>query len=121
MDFLIIAGLCEMLGVTFMNWALQRHIWPLWLGMVIGYGLSFGFDLALQTLPMGTAYAIWTGIGAAGGVLTGMLFFGESELAQAILGRRHPDRRDGPQTNRLMVEPDCTRSPQHGWKWKRPR
>lgn len=84
--FLIIAGLCEMLGVTFMNWALQRHIWPLWLGMVIGYGLSFGFlNLALQTLPMGTAYAIWTGIGAAGGVLTGMLFFGESRNWRKLL------------------------------------
>lgn len=84
--FLIIAGLCEMLGVTFMNWALQRHTWPLWLAMVIGYGLSFSFlDLALQTLPMGTAYAIWTGIGAAGGVLTGMLFFGESRNWRKLL------------------------------------
>ncbi|XZF14297.1 DMT family transporter [Chitinophagaceae bacterium MMS25-I14] len=32
---------------------------------------------ATQTLPMGTAYAVWTGIGAAGTVITGILFFKE--------------------------------------------
>jgi quaternary ammonium compound-resistance protein SugE len=32
---------------------------------------------AVQTLPMGTAYAVWTGIGAAGSVLVGILFFKE--------------------------------------------
>ena len=33
---------------------------------------------ATQTLPMGTAYAVWTGIGAAGTALVGVLFFRES-------------------------------------------
>ncbi|SNR84790.1 MULTISPECIES: multidrug efflux SMR transporter [unclassified Azospirillum] len=33
--------------------------------------------LALKTLPLGTAYAIWTGIGTVGTVLAGMLLFGE--------------------------------------------
>jgi len=32
---------------------------------------------ALQVLPVGNAYAVWTGLGAAGAVLTGMIFFGE--------------------------------------------
>ena len=32
---------------------------------------------ATQTLPIGTAYAVWTGIGAVGTVLMGILFFGE--------------------------------------------
>lgn len=77
--WLIFAGISEMLGVTFMNWALHRHHWALWVAMVLAFCLSFGgLDLALQALPMGTAYAIWTGIGAAGGVFTGMAFFGES-------------------------------------------
>lgn len=31
----------------------------------------------MKDLPMGTAYAVWTGIGAAGGAITGMLFYGE--------------------------------------------
>lgn len=84
--FLIIAGLCEMLGVTFMNWALHRHTVRLWTLMILAFCGSFGFlELALQTLPMGTAYAIWTGIGAAGGVLTGMLFFGESRDWRKLL------------------------------------
>jgi quaternary ammonium compound-resistance protein SugE len=33
--------------------------------------------LALKTLPLGTAYAVWTGIGTVGTVLAGMLLFGE--------------------------------------------
>ena len=78
--YLILAGLSEMLGVTFMNWALHQRKWWLWGLMILAFTLSFGgLELALQALPMGTAYAIWTGIGAAGGVITGMLFFGESK------------------------------------------
>jgi quaternary ammonium compound-resistance protein SugE len=33
---------------------------------------------AIRVIPMGTAYAVWTGIGAAGGALAGILLFGES-------------------------------------------
>ena len=33
--------------------------------------------LALKTLPMGTAYAVWTGIGAVGGIMVGMLVYSE--------------------------------------------
>lgn len=40
--------------------------------------LSFLFlNKAAQTLPMGTAYAVWTGIGAVGTVIIGILYFGE--------------------------------------------
>jgi quaternary ammonium compound-resistance protein SugE len=35
-------------------------------------------SLALKRLPLGTAYAIWTGIGAVGGVIVGIVLFGES-------------------------------------------
>ncbi|RYV49568.1 DMT family transporter [Pengzhenrongella frigida] len=35
-------------------------------------------SLALRTLPVGSAYAVWTGIGAVGTAVAGMLFFGES-------------------------------------------
>ncbi|HEY0328155.1 MAG TPA: quaternary ammonium compound efflux SMR transporter SugE [Rhodopseudomonas sp.] len=34
--------------------------------------------IALKSLPFGTAYAVWTGIGAAGSIVVGMLLFGES-------------------------------------------
>lgn len=41
--------------------------------------ISFGLlSLAMRSLPVGTAYAVWTGIGAAGTVLVGILFLGES-------------------------------------------
>lgn len=42
--------------------------------MIISLGL---LGLALRTLPLGTAYAVWTGIGTAGTVLLGMLIFSE--------------------------------------------
>jgi quaternary ammonium compound-resistance protein SugE len=48
--------------------------------------VSFAFlSLALKTLPLGTAYAVWTGIGAAGTAIVGMYFFGESRDAVRVL------------------------------------
>ena len=45
---------------------------------IIGMSLSFYFlSQALKTLPIGTAYAIWTGIGALGTVIYGILYLGE--------------------------------------------
>jgi quaternary ammonium compound-resistance protein SugE len=50
-------------------------------------------SLSIKTIPMGTAYAIWTGIGAAGAAVAGILLFGESKdllrlgsIALVILG-----------------------------------
>jgi quaternary ammonium compound-resistance protein SugE len=46
---------------------------------------SFGLlSLALRSLPVGTAYAVWTGIGAAGTALVGILFLGEPATALRI-------------------------------------
>ncbi len=39
---------------------------------------------ALKVIPIGTAYAVWTGIGAAGGAVLGMLIYGESASAFRI-------------------------------------
>lgn len=76
---LLIAGLCEMLGVAAMNMVNRRRNLQSMLLMVLAFGGSFLFmSFAMRTLPMGTAYAVWTGIGAAGGAIVGMLFFGES-------------------------------------------
>lgn len=46
--------------------------------MVVSLGL---LGLALRELPLGTAYAIWTGIGTVGTVLLGILLFGEAATA----------------------------------------
>lgn len=45
------------------------------LAMAISLGL---LGLAMKQLPLGTAYAIWTGIGAVGTVIAGVILFGES-------------------------------------------
>ena len=42
-------------------------------------------SLSLKTIPMGTAYAVWTGIGAAGTALFGMLILGESREVGRIV------------------------------------
>lgn len=53
------------------------RLWPS-LGFVAFAGASFGLlSWALRSLPVGTAYAVWTGIGAAGTAILGMVFFGE--------------------------------------------
>jgi Membrane transporters of cations and cationic drugs len=76
---LVLAGICEMFGVAMIN---RVHRDRDWLSVVLlgaGFGASFVFlSVALQTLPMGTAYAVWTGIGASGGAVLGMVLYGES-------------------------------------------
>jgi quaternary ammonium compound-resistance protein SugE len=50
--------------------------------MAVSLGL---LGLALRTLPVGTAYAVWTGIGAAGTALLGIVLFGEAAGALRLL------------------------------------
>jgi quaternary ammonium compound-resistance protein SugE len=52
------------------------------LGMIASFAL---LAQALKSIPVGTAYAVWTGIGAAGTALIGMAFLGESrEVARVV-------------------------------------
>ena len=47
---------------------------------------SFGLmSLAARTLPIGTVYAVWTGIGAVGASLLGMVIFGESAAPPRLI------------------------------------
>ena len=77
---LALAGIFEMVGVAMIN-KLHRDRNVLSLVLLIsGFGASFFFlAVAMETLPMGTAYAIWTGIGASGGAILGMMFYNESK------------------------------------------
>jgi quaternary ammonium compound-resistance protein SugE len=53
------------------------RFWPT-LATVVAILLSFGLmSLALRSLPFGTAYAVWTGIGAVGSIIVGMLIYSE--------------------------------------------
>lgn len=76
--YLIIAGIFEIawaLGMKFTNGF--TRLWPS-LGVLVVMGLSVYFlSLAVKTLPVGTAYAIWTGIGIAGTSILGMVWFHE--------------------------------------------
>ena len=75
---LVIAGGLEVFWSTFMKLSEGfTKLWPtVW--TVLGMLASFFFlSRAVHTLPMGTAYAVWTGIGAVGTVVLGILFFRE--------------------------------------------
>lgn len=60
---------------------------PAVLGFLVCVALSLFFlELAERYIPLGTAYAIWTGIGAVGTVLIGIIWFGEpATLVRALL------------------------------------
>jgi quaternary ammonium compound-resistance protein SugE len=84
--YLFVAGLLEI------GWAIGlkytegfSRLWPtvMTVGTMIA---SFGLlAQALKTIPVGTGYAVWTGIGAAGTAVIGMLFLGESREVLRIL------------------------------------
>jgi quaternary ammonium compound-resistance protein SugE len=77
--FLILAGLLEIAFALSLK-ASQgfTRLWPS-LGFAAAGAASFLLlSQALRTLPVGVAYAVWTGIGAAGTAIVGMYFLGES-------------------------------------------
>ena len=77
---LVFAGLFEMFGVAMINKLHKDRNWKSLALLIIGFGMSFLLlSFAMKTLPMGTAYAIWTGIGASGGAILGMILYGESK------------------------------------------
>jgi len=79
--FLILGGLCEIGFTTCLGKAKDATGTGQWLwygAFVIFLFASMGLLIkATQTLPLGTAYAVWTGIGAVGTVLMGIIFFKE--------------------------------------------
>jgi paired small multidrug resistance pump len=82
---LFIAGLFEVVGVIGMNRIKRDNNVMAYLLFGIGIVMSFlCLSFAMRSLPMGTSYAIWTGIGTAGGALIGMLFFNESKDLRRI-------------------------------------
>lgn len=84
--YLIIAGIFEFgwaVGLKYTNGF--SRLWPS-IGNVALMILSFFLlSLALKTIPVGTGYPIWTGIGAAGTAIFGIVFFGESREIGRII------------------------------------
>jgi len=82
---LIVAGLFEIgwaIGLKYTE-GFTRLLPSLWTvaSMVVSLAL---LGLALKTLPVGTAYAVWTGVGAAGTALLGIWLFGEPATAMRL-------------------------------------
>ena len=84
--FLLIGGIFE-IGFALLLKASDGFSKPLpTAGFMIFAVLSFAsLNLALRELPIGTAYAVWTGIGAAGALIFGVLLFGESTSAWRLM------------------------------------
>jgi quaternary ammonium compound-resistance protein SugE len=84
--YLIIAGLLEVgwaIGLKYTD-GFSRLLPSL--ATIAAMIASFGLlAAALKTIPIGTGYAVWTGIGAAGTAIIGMAFFGESREVLRIV------------------------------------
>ena len=83
---LLIAGLLEIVWSSSMK-ASEGFTKHLYTGVTfVAAWLSFWLlGLAMKFLPLGTAYAVWTGIGAVGAAVLGMVFFKEPATVARIL------------------------------------
>jgi multidrug transporter EmrE-like cation transporter len=78
--YLIAAGLFEVLLVTFMKLSNgYKKLVPTILAFISGGTSFYLLSLALISIPISTGYSVWTGIGSAGAVIAGMLFFQEKK------------------------------------------
>ncbi|MBS0426384.1 MAG: QacE family quaternary ammonium compound efflux SMR transporter [Proteobacteria bacterium] len=88
--FLLVAGLLEVVWAFTMKQSNGfTRLWPTVITvatMVASFGL---LSVAMRSLPLGTAYTIWTGIGAVGAFVVGVLVLGEAvslmRVAAAVL------------------------------------
>jgi quaternary ammonium compound-resistance protein SugE len=82
---LVVAGLLEIVWATSMK-ASQGFTKPLFTTItLVAAALSFWLlGLALRQLPVGTAYAVWTGVGAVGAAILGIMVFNEPVTVSRI-------------------------------------
>ncbi|MDI1313384.1 quaternary ammonium compound efflux SMR transporter SugE [Prosthecobacter sp.] len=83
---LIIAGLLEIAwAVGLKQTAGWTRLWPSVITVALMIASFFFLSLSLRTLPIGTAYAIWTGIGAVGTALIGLYIFDEPRTVARLV------------------------------------
>ena len=83
---LFIAGLFEI------GWAIGlkytegfTRLWPT-IGTIVAMALSVGLlGIAMKSLPVGTAYAVWVGVGAVGTAILGIVLLGEAATAGRLV------------------------------------
>lgn len=82
---LIVAGLFEVVWAVALKMSNGFRNVAADVAFVAGMALSVWLlSVAMKTIPMGTAYAVWTGVGAVGGFLAGIVLFGESASALRV-------------------------------------
>ena len=75
---LFVAGLLEVCWLVAMKYSEGfTRLWPTVLIFVLGTLSFYLISLCLKVIPVGTAYVVWTGIGAVGGAIVGMVLFNE--------------------------------------------
>lgn len=83
---LILGGFFEVGFTTCLRFVDGFRNIPWTLGFLASVTMSMGLlEVASRSIPMGTAYAVWGGIGAIGTVLVGILFFGEASTPIRIM------------------------------------
>ena len=84
--FLLVAGGLEVVWAYFMKESDGfSRLWPSVI-TIVAMIASFGLlSAAMRTLPLGTAYTIWTGIGAVGAFIVGIVFLGEQISTMRIV------------------------------------
>jgi len=84
--YLIVAGLFEIVWVTSMK--SSQGFTRLWPSVITVATMLASFALlaaGMRSLPMGTSYAVWVGIGAAGAAIVGILYFDEPWTATRLV------------------------------------
>ena len=84
--WLIVGGLFEVGFTTSLRFVDNFRNLPWTLAFLASVAISMGLlQVASRSIPMGTAYAVWGGIGAVGTVAVGLLWFGESASLVRLL------------------------------------
>ncbi len=83
---LIVAGLMEVIGVIGVKKVAQKNNFINNAILIGGFVISFHLlSIAMETIPLSTAYAVWTGIGTVGATIIGILFYRESKNPLRLL------------------------------------
>ena len=76
--YLFLAGVLEIVWAIGLKYTEGfTRLWPSVVTIAVAWLSFYLLALAVKTIPVGTGYAIWTGIGAAGVAILGMILFGE--------------------------------------------
>src|SRR6478736_3386795 len=84
--WLVVGGLFEVGFTTSLRFVDSFRNLPWTLAFLVSVAISMGLlEVASRSIPMGTAYAVWGGIGAVGTVIVGMLWFNEPATTIRLL------------------------------------